>query len=206
MPLPESDFRARKSVDRRRLSFYSFIMQTLTENQMIHAMQTNDSRYDGRFFVGVHSTGIYCLPSCRARLPRLKNVRFYQTREEALAAGLRGCKRCRSDRYPDILPDWVKRLIAFMRDNRTARITEQMLVAEAGVDITTIRRHFKAQVGLTPLAFNRRQRLLFAKQLIESGIDCLNAGYECGFESSSGFRSAFVRQFGKPPGEFYAHQ
>ena len=98
MPLPESDFRARKSVDRRRLSFYSFIMQTLTENQMIHAMQTNDSRYDGRFFVGVHSTGIYCLPSCKARLPKLKNVRFYPTREDALAAGLRGCKRTSASR------------------------------------------------------------------------------------------------------------
>lgn len=166
---------------------------------------TKDSRYNGRFYVGVHSTGIYCLPTCRARMPYLKNVRFYLTREDALAAGLRGCKRCRSDRFPDVLPDWVKHLIVFMRENRTERITEQTLVAEAGVDITTIRRHFKAQLGMTPLAFNRRQRLSYGKQLIESGMDCLNAGYECGFESSSGFRTAFARQFGKPPGEFYAH-
>ncbi|PWB74967.1 hypothetical protein C3F09_03125, partial [candidate division GN15 bacterium] len=163
---------------------------------MIRAMRTNDARFDGQFYVGVHSTGIYCLPSCKARLPRLENVRFYSTREEALAAGLRGCKRCRSDRFPDVLPDWVKRLIVYMRENRTTRITEQTLVAQAGVDITTVRRHFKAQLGMTPLAFNRRQRLFYGKHLIESGIDCLNAGYECGFESSSGFRTAFARQFG----------
>jgi len=181
-------------------------MRQITTDEMIRAMRANDTRFDGRFYVGVHSTGIYCLPSCKARLPRLKNVRFYPTREDALAAGLRGCKRCRSDRYPDVLPDWVKRLIAFMRENRTARITEQSLVTQANVNITTIRRHFKAQLGMTPLAFNRRQRLLYGKHLIESGMDCLNAGFECGFESSSGFRSAFLRQFGKPPGEFYANR
>ena len=178
----------------------------MTIDEMIRAMRTKDNRYNGRFYVGVHTTGIYCLPTCKARSPYLKNVRFYLTREEAIAAGLRGCKRCRSDHYPDVLPEWVKRLIAFMRENRASRLTEKALIAEAGVDITTIRRHFKVQLGMTPLAFHRQQRLHFSKQLIESGVDCLNAGYECGFESSSGFRTAFARQFGRPPGEFYANR
>ena len=71
---------------------------------MVQAMQQNDATFDGRFYVGVHSTGIYCLPSCKAKLPLLKNVVFYESREEAIAAGLRGCKRCRAAQFPDLLP------------------------------------------------------------------------------------------------------
>jgi len=179
-------------------------MKALTPEIMVTAMQTCDSSYDGKFYVGVHSTGIYCLPSCKARTPLLKNVRFYATREEAIAAGLRGCRRCRSNRYPDILPEWVKQVIAFMRENRTERLTERILAEIAGVDITTIRRHFKTRLGMTPLAFNRKQRLAHARRLIESGLDCLSAGFECGYESSSGFRAAFTKEYGLPPGRVYA--
>jgi AraC family transcriptional regulator of adaptative response/methylated-DNA-[protein]-cysteine methyltransferase len=171
-----------------------------TEKTMLAAMTANDSRYDGRFYVGVLSTGIYCLPSCRARTPKPANVRFFPTREEAVAFGLRGCRRCRSDRYPDILPDWVKRLVVYLRENRTKRINEHDLSSAAGVDITTIRRHFKTHLGMTPLAFNRYQRLLHAKQLLAEGVDALEAALACGYESQSGFRTAFIRQFGRPPG------
>ena len=74
---------------------------------MVKAMLTNDSKYNGQFYVGVHSTGIYCLPSCKAKKPKLENVVFYPTREEAIAAGLRGCKRCKSEKFPDVLPEWL---------------------------------------------------------------------------------------------------
>ena len=181
-------------------------MKNLTYKQMVRAMQTNDASFDGRFYVGVHSTGIYCLPSCKARLPLLKNVRFYATREEAIAAGLRGCKRCKSDRYPDILPEWVRPLISFMLDNRSNRINERMLSEVAGVNISTIRRHFRNHLGMTPMAFCRKVRLTYARELIESGMNYLAAGFECGYESSSGFRDAFVKEFGRTPGRMNAHE
>lgn len=170
-----------------------------TEKTMLTAMAANDAHYDGKFYVGVLSTGIYCLPSCKARLPKPENVRFFPTREEAVAFGLRGCRRCRSDKYPDILPEWVKRLVNYLRDNRTKRINEHDLATAAGVDITTIRRHFKSHLGMTPLAFNRYQRLLFARQLLAEGVDSIEAAMACGYESLSGFRSAFIRQFDQPP-------
>ena len=170
---------------------------------MIEAMRHNDTTFDGRFYVGVHSTGIYCLPSCRARLPLLKNVTFYPTREAAIAAGLRGCKRCRSDRFPDVLPDWLGAVLAHMKARQSERLTEADLVRVAGVDISTIRRYFKQHHGLTPLAFHRKLRLEHARSLIESGADYLSAAFECGYESASGFRDAFVREFGQPPGRFY---
>jgi len=173
-----------------------------TEKTMLQAMSANDGRYDGKFYVGVLSTGIYCLPSCKARTPKPKNVRFFPTREEAVAFGLRGCRRCHSDKYPDVLPAWVKQLIRYLREHRTNRITENDLATAAGVDITTIRRHFKSHLGMTPLAFNRYQRLLYARQLLAEGEDSFDVALACGYESLSGFRSAFVRQFGTAPGNF----
>lgn len=171
---------------------------------MIKAFTGNDSSFDGRFYVGVHSTGIYCLPSCKAKLPKIENITFYSTREEAIAAGLRGCKRCKSERFPDILPVWLHEVLAFMRDNRHVRLTEKSLAEMTPVDISTVRRYFKAHLGLTPMDFHRRLRLNLARELIESGSSYLKAAYECGYESSSGFREAFIRHFGYPPGRFYA--
>lgn len=178
----------------------------LTEEQMIKAMTHNDASFNGLFYVGVHSTGIYCLPSCKARQPLLRNIVFYPTREEAIAAGLRGCKRCYSDRYPDTLPSWVRPAINYMNEHRAEKLNESKLAKVAGVDITTMRRHFKQQVGVTPLQFHRKQRLRHAKQLLERGSDFLTAAYECGYESASGFREAFQREFGIAPGKVRAHE
>ncbi|MFH2055470.1 MAG: Ada metal-binding domain-containing protein [bacterium] len=172
----------------------------LSHEQMVAAMRENDADFDGRFYVGVHSTGIYCLPSCKAKLPLLKNVTFFSTREEAIAAGLRGCKRCRSAQFPDVLPEWLHRVLDFMRTHPRERLTESALAAQAKVDISTIRRHFRQVLGITPLAFHRRLRLQEARQLLAAGQDYLTAAFECGFESASGFRDAFTKEFGVPPG------
>jgi AraC family transcriptional regulator of adaptative response/methylated-DNA-[protein]-cysteine methyltransferase len=178
-------------------------MSRLSFKKMVEAMTRNDSTYDGRFYVGVHSTKIYCLPSCRARRPKLKNVVFYATREEAIAVGLRGCKRCKSEQFPDVLPAWLHATLRFMRENQTEKLSEDRLIKLTGVDISTVRRYFKTHLRMTPLAFHRKLRLNYARELIESGHDYLAAGYECGYESASGFRQAFARQFGQPPGRFH---
>ncbi|MBD3219525.1 MAG: helix-turn-helix domain-containing protein [candidate division Zixibacteria bacterium] len=179
-------------------------MMKLSYDEMFEAMSSNDSGYDGRFYVGVHSTGIYCLPSCKAKLPRPENIVFYDSREEAIAAGLRGCKRCRSETFPDVLPSWLHDVLKYMRENFNEKLNESQLIEMASVDISTVRRYFRNYLGTTPLAFHRRQRLLYARRLLETGTDYLNAAYECGYNSVSGFREAFTRQFGKPPGRYYA--
>lgn len=179
-------------------------MTRLTREEMFRIMRRKDPAYNGRFYVGVHSTGIYCLPTCRARTPKPQNVVFYATREEAIAAGLRGCKRCRAERFPDLLPDWLHRTLKLMREQRHRKLTENELIRLTGVDISTVRRYFHTHLGATPLAFHRTIRLQYARQLLESGHDYLAAAFECGYESASGFRSAFQRQFGATPGSFYA--
>ncbi len=169
-------------------------------NEMVRAMCTNDSRYDGTFYIGVHSTGIYCLPSCKARLPLLKNVRFYFSREEAISAALRPCRRCRPELYPNTLPEWLPRILEYMNEQCNERLTEGELMRIGGVDISTIRRHFKAHLDQSPLAFHRRLRLLQAHRMIEDGDDYLTAAFSCGYHSVSGFRDAYRRTFGHPPG------
>ena len=171
---------------------------------MVAAMQANDASYDGKFYVGVLSTKIYCLPSCRARLPLLKNVRFFPTREEAIGAGLRGCKRCKAAQFPDVLPGWLGVVLRYMREHRNERLDQRRLMSMTQVDISTVRRYFKTQLQITPLAFHRRLRLGYARELIESGTDYLGAAYECGYESPSGFRDAFVRMYGCTPGRMRA--
>lgn len=167
---------------------------------MVKAMTECDSRYDGKYYAGVITTGIYCLPSCKAKLPNIENVIFFSTREEAIAFGLRGCKRCRSDSYPDVLPKWLPAVINHMKHNHNGKLEEEMLTEMSGTDISTIRRYFKEHVGMSPMAFHRKLRLDHAKILIESGDDYFSAGYNIGYESSSGFREAFRKQFGVPPG------
>lgn len=181
-------------------------MNQINRETMIRAMRENDASYDGKFYAGVHTTRIYCLPSCPARLPLLKNVKFYQTREDAILAGLRPCKRCKSGRYPDVLPAWYHAALRYMKSNVGERLDERKLMKLTGVAISTLRRSFQKRLGKTPLAFHRELRLKQAKKLIEEGAGYLSAGFDCGWESSSGFREAFEKQFGSAPGRVCARE
>ena len=167
---------------------------------MVKAITDCDSQYDGKFYAGVITTGIYCLPSCKAKLPNLENVVFFTTREEAIAFGLRGCKRCKSESYPDVLPNWLPMVIDHMKYNRNSKLNESKLIEMSGTDISTIRRYFKEHVGKSPMAFHRKLRLEHAKNLLKSGDDYFSAGYKIGYESTSGFREAFKKEFGMSPG------
>jgi AraC family transcriptional regulator of adaptative response/methylated-DNA-[protein]-cysteine methyltransferase len=179
------------------------IENKFTHEEMIEAVRSNDSSYDGKFYLGVKTTGIYCLPSCRAKRPNLENMVFFEDRRDAIAAGFRGCKRCRAESYPDVYPDWLVKILTIMRDERSQKIDERELTGLAGVDISTIRRAFKLHFQTTPLAFHRRIRLVFAGEKIGEGVNYLQAAYECGFQSASGFRDAFVKEYGIPPGKYY---
>lgn len=180
-------------------------MALLSFNEMVRAMLADDARYDGQFYVCVRSTRIYCLPSCKARRPKPENVLFCATREEAIAAGYRGCKRCRAEFYPDLAPAWLHRVVTRMQERVDGRLRETDLAAGAGVDISTIRRYFKTYLRTTPGVFHRRLRLEHARSLIDGGQDYLTAAYDSGFESASGFREAFRREYGTTPGTHRGH-
>jgi len=168
---------------------------------MVAAMLTDDAGYDGKFYVCVKTTGIYCVPSCKAKTPMLKNVVFLLSKKKAVAAGFRGCKRCRSEFFPDVQPAWWGKALDVLKKEITRKITEDELAEIASVDISTIRRYFKSYMETTPIAFHRKLRLEYARTLIEKGNNYLTTAFECGFESESGFRDAFIKQYGYTPGK-----
>ncbi|MDL1893258.1 methylphosphotriester-DNA--protein-cysteine methyltransferase family protein [Sphingobacteriales bacterium CHB3] len=176
-----------------------------TPEEMITAMQNDDTSYDGKFFVCVKTTSIYCLPSCKAKLPKPENVVFLESREQAIVAGFRGCKRCRSEFYPNTEPAWLEPVLRTIRLSHSRKLAEQALADVAGVDISTIRRYFKSYRNTTPMAYHSRIRLHYAHTLLQNGADYLTAAYESGFESPSGFRDAYVRHYGYPPGKTDGH-
>lgn len=176
-------------------------MANFSYKTMLQAFKNSDQSFDGKFYVAVKSTGIYCLPSCKARLPMEKNIIFMTTRDEAIQSGFRGCLRCKSEFYPNVNPKWLKEIKKHLDNSINKKVTETELVTLANVDISTIRRYFKYHFKFTPLSYHRKKRLLHAKNLIASGFNYINAGYESGFESVSGFRDAFYKEFAQTPGE-----
>jgi AraC family transcriptional regulator of adaptative response/methylated-DNA-[protein]-cysteine methyltransferase len=166
--------------------------------EMEQAFLAGDASYNGLFFVAVRTTGIFCRPTCPARKPLVKNVEFFPTAHAARAAGYRPCKRCRPLAEDD-QPPWAAELIGQIERHPAARISDDDLQAR-GIDPATARRYFRRRYGMTFQAFARSRRLTGALPLVQGGLPHEDAVFESGFDSHSGFREAFARIFGKPPG------
>jgi AraC family transcriptional regulator of adaptative response/methylated-DNA-[protein]-cysteine methyltransferase len=165
---------------------------------MDKAFRERDTSFDGLFFAAVTTTGIFCRPSCPARKPLPGNVVFYSTAAEALFAGYRPCERCRP-LAAAADPEWLSRLVARVEAKPGCRIRDGEL-RDQGLDPATVRRRFQARYGLTFQAYQRARRLAAAFEAIKKGGSIDEAVFEHGYESHSGFREAFARLFGDPPG------
>ena len=167
--------------------------------QMYRALVQRDPTCDGLFFVAVKTTGIFCRPTCPARKPKRENVEFFSSTREALLAGYRPCKRCRPMDAHQKPPQWVARLIAEIEKSPMERIRANRLRAMS-IDPARASRYFKQHYGMTFQAYSRARRMGLALAAVRNGHDVTNVGLRHGFESTSGFRDAFARTFGKPPG------
>jgi len=168
-------------------------------HEMERAYQRSDASYDGVFYLGVRTTGIFCRPSCPARKPKPENVEFFAMSKEALFAGYRPCLRCRP-LEGDTAPPWVNRLLARVEHRPDTRIRERDL-RTMGVEPARVRRYFSTRYGLTFQAYCRARRLAQAFERIRHGGSLDDAVFETGYESHSGFREAFQKTFGLPPGK-----
>ena len=168
--------------------------------EMEEAFAAHDASYDGVFYVGVRSTGIFCRPSCPARRPLPENVQFLATPKEALFAGFRPCKRCRPLHTDGRPPEWVEALLAKVEEDPTRRLKDGDVWA-MGLEPARVRRYFQRTYGMTFQAYCRGRRMGQALEQIRegTGLDDVILGH--GYESHSGFRDAFVRTFGAPPGK-----
>lgn len=169
-----------------------------TRAEMERAYQGSDASYDGVFYLGVRTTGIFCRPSCSARKPKPENVEFFALPKDALFAGYRPCLRCRP-LESDQAPSWVSPLLDRIERRPDARIRERDLRA-MGVEPARVRRYFAMRYGLTFQAYCRARRLARAFDRIRDGEALDDAVFETGYESHSGFREAFQKVFGQPPG------
>ncbi len=173
-------------------------MQTLPPiTEMQKAYQASDATYDGLFYLGVKTTGIFCRPVCPARKPLPKNVLFFASTAQALKAGFRPCKRCRPQSQSSH-PPWVQKLLSELDGNPALKWTEADL-AGRGLEPGTVRRFFQKEWGMTFQAFCRSRRLGNAFQKIRKGGSLDMAAIDSGYESTSGFRDAFSKTFGAPP-------
>ena len=167
--------------------------------EMLRAMLERDTNYDGVFFTAVHTTGIFCRPTCAARKPLPQNVSFYATADEAMAAGYRPCQRCMPSQT-DLTPQWVRSLIEAAETQLERRWTDEML-RERGLEPVRVRRWFKSQFGMTFHTYLRNRRLGIALDRLDRGSSIDDVAHDVGYESVSGFRDAFQQVFRATPGE-----
>jgi AraC family transcriptional regulator, regulatory protein of adaptative response / methylated-DNA-[protein]-cysteine methyltransferase len=157
-----------------------------------------DPSFEGIFFVGVRTTGIFCRPTCTAKKPARENVDFFPTPSEALHSGYRPCLRCHPmdpDKRP---PRLIERLRTEVERAPDGRLTDKELAAMA-IDPSTARRQFKRHYGMTFQAYHRARRMGLALREVRKGARVDEVRNGSGFESESGFREAFTRIFGEPP-------
>ena len=171
------------------------------------ALKARDARFDGRFFTGVTSTGIYCRPICSVKTPRRENCRFYSHPAMAERAGFRPCRRCRPELAPDslawsiqdastILAHQAARLLDAPQDWGDGDPSVQALAQRLGVSDRHLRRIFEAHLGVSPMQYLQTRRLLTAKQLLtDTDLPVTQVALSSGYASVRRFNAAFVAHY-----------
>lgn len=170
------------------------------------ALIARDYRFDGVFFVGVTSTGIYCRPVCPVKPPKASNCRFYNTAQEAEHAGFRPCLRCRPELAPGNAPMDNSTRIAHLvvkriEENNSAETSALETIAdEFKLSSRQIRRIVQKELGVPPIQLLLTRRLLLAKQLLtETQLPVTEIAFASGFASLRRFNDAFTTRYGMPP-------
>jgi AraC family transcriptional regulator of adaptative response/methylated-DNA-[protein]-cysteine methyltransferase len=165
---------------------------------LMDAFYSRDASYDGLFYTGVRTTGIFCRPSCPARKPKRENIEFFATARDAMFAGFRPCRRCRPLESPGETPGWLAALVDAVDAEPERRWTDADLRSH-GVHPDRVRRWFKANHGMTFHAYARARRLGTALQRIREGDRVVVAAHDHGYESLSGFNTAVRELIGASP-------
>ncbi|MHA1992476.1 MAG: bifunctional transcriptional activator/DNA repair enzyme AdaA [Candidatus Hodarchaeales archaeon] len=174
-------------------------MQNLSTETMLQARLDRDVTYDGKFYVGIKTTNIFCIPSCKARQPKEENVEFFLKKSDAIHSGYRGCKRCRSETFPNVKPVWLEKIKGKIENEYENDFTEKELASYVNIDMSTLRRKFKDFYNKTPTEFQRDLKLEKAKEMLEEGENISETMSKSGFKSISGFRTAFIKKYGYSP-------
>ncbi len=171
------------------------------DDELYAALLARDARYEGRAYVAVTSTKIFCRFSCPARKPKPQNCVFYELVAQCMEAGYRACKRCHPLQPAADAEPLIADLLHALEQAPERRWGEQSLIAR-GYDPSTVRRSFKRHFGITFLEMARLRRLRCGLDTLRAGGEVIEAQLDAGFDSPSGFRSAFAKLLGQAPGSF----
>ncbi len=179
----------------------------LDADQCYRALRTHDTRFDGRFFVGVGTTRIYCRPVCSARTPHRVNCSFFPSAAAAEAQGFRPCLRCRPELAPGYAVVDANRRLAqaaanLMEDGRLVDATLADLAATLRVTDRHLRRVFQQEFGVSPVEYAQTQRLLLAKRLLtDTDLPVIEVAMASGFSSLRRFNDLFRTRYRMTPRE-----
>ena len=183
---------------------------TVDADNCYPALLARDARFDGRWFVGVTSTGVYCRPICRVRTPRRENCRFFASAAQAEAQAFRPCMKCRPELAPKISePAWsamdasrtlARQAARWLDACDDAEASVEQLAAALGITSRHLRRIFMAEHGVTPLQYLQTRRLLLAKHLLtDSTLPVSEVAHAAGFASLRRFNAAFITHYRLQP-------
>lgn len=184
---------------------------TLDSHTCYRALQARDARFDGRFFVAVSSTRIYCRPVCTVKPPKRENCRFYPSAAAAEAQGYRPCLRCRPELAPgNASVDAVSRLAqaaaSLMEDGALDEDRLNAVAKRLGVSDRHLRRAFGTEFGVAPVQFAQTQRLLLAKRLLtDTALPVTEVAFASGFGSVRRFNALFKQRYRLQPGQLRRH-
>lgn len=167
------------------------------KKEYYEALVSKNSAYDGIFFAGIKTTGIFCHPTCTARKPKFENCDFFETAESALLAGFRPCKVCHPLSFPHEIPEEVTLLVEAIEKEPEKRWQEKDF-KELGLHSATARRKFKQVYDMTFVQYARSRRMGLAFKEIANGSKVIDQQVATGYESASGFNDAFTKIMGNP--------
>lgn len=170
----------------------------LSQEIMYQASINKNSDFEGVFWMGVKTTGIFCRPTCTARKPKPENVEFFQNTKDAILKGYRPCKVCKPLENPDETPEYIQTILEELGEYPSLKLKDSDLI-QRSLEPATVRRWFQKNHGMTFQAFQRMFRLNRAFKKIQQGENIMETAYDSGFESLSGFSESFKSVFGVSP-------
>jgi AraC family transcriptional regulator of adaptative response / DNA-3-methyladenine glycosylase II len=177
----------------------------MDDDACYRAIKTRDRRFDGRLFIAVTTTGVYCRPFCPAPTPKRENVRFFPTAAAAQEAGFRPCLRCRPETSPDLAiwrgeSNTVSRALGLIEAGARDASTVDALATRLGLGERQLRRLFRRYLGASPISIAQTRRILLAKQLIQdTRLPMTEIAFAAGFGSIRRFNETFQRLYRWPP-------
>jgi AraC family transcriptional regulator of adaptative response/methylated-DNA-[protein]-cysteine methyltransferase len=176
-----------------------------TINQYYKALVDKDNDYVGIFYVGVKTTSVFCIATCRARKPKKENVEFYSTFKDALENGYRPCKICKPTENANKPPQEVEKAILLVKNHPKEKISDFTL-KEQNISPDNVRRWFKKHYGITYHAFQRMYRINNAFEELQKGKNTTATAFDMGYESLSGFGYTYKKLVGKSPNQSKAEE